>query len=265
MTAAMNVTLCADDYAVHAAASAGILALARLRRLSATSVMTLSPDWAAVAPPLRELRGQLSVGLHLDWTSEFALAAGHGHSLAVMMGRAVWGGVKTSEVRVCIERQLDAFEAHWGAAPDHVDGHQHIQQFHGIREPLLAILTQRYGAHCPWLRVSLVAQPQAKARIIGAWGARALLRAAQAHNAPCRFPLRGAYDFAGGRAAYARHMQAWLGAAATDGGVIMCHPAQGVDPVDPIGAARAWEYAYLASDDFVRDLQHARVTLHALP
>jgi predicted glycoside hydrolase/deacetylase ChbG (UPF0249 family) len=60
-------------------------------------------------------------------------------------------------------------------------------------------------------------------------------------------------------------MQAWLSAAATDGGVIMCHPAQGLDPADPMGAARAWEYAYLASDDFVHDLQQARVTLHAVP
>lgn len=258
-----NVTLCADDYAVHACASQGIVALARQQRLSATSVMSLSPRWAADAPALRELKGQVSVGLHLDWTSDFARAAGHGQSLAVMMWRALWDHFVADEVRICIERQLDAFEAHWQAPPDHVDGHQHIQQFQGIRGPLLSVLAQRYGSPLPWLRVSQVGQDDAKARIISAWGARAFLQAAQAQNAPCRFPLRGAYNFAGGRASYARRMQAWLRDAAQDGGVLMCHPAQGQDPSDPIGAARAWEFEYLASDDFAHDLQQARVTLHA--
>jgi len=58
-------------------------------------------------------------------------------------------------------------------------------------------------------------------------------------------------------------MQAWLRDAAQDGGVLMCHPAQGQDPSDPIGSPRAWEFEYLASDDFAHDLQQARVTLHA--
>lgn len=263
MTAPVQVTLCADDYAVHASACAGIVSLARQQRLSATSVMSLSPLWAAAAPALRELRGSLSVGLHLDWTSAFARAAGHGRSLGNMMWRAVWGGLNPADVRACIERQLDAFETHWQSPPDHVDGHQHIQQFQGIREPLLDVLTQRYAAAPPWLRVSQVAQTDAKAAIISAWGAQALRKTAQARDWPCRAPLRGAYDFTGGRAAYARRMQAWLQAATQDGGVIMCHPAQGQDPDDPIGAARDWEYAYLASDEFARDLQQACVTLRA--
>lgn len=261
MTDPVKVTLCADDYAVHACASAGIVSLARRQRLSATSVMALSPLWAAAAPALRELKGHLSVGLHLDWTSAFALAAGHGHGLSAMMWRAAWGAFTPTAVRACIERQLDAFEAHWQAPPDHVDGHQHIQQFHGIREPLLDVLTRRYAATPPWLRVSEVAQTGVKARIIRAWGAQALQQSALTRCWPCRAPLRGAYDFRGGAAAYARRMQAWLQAAARDGGVIMCHPSLGQDLDDPIGAARAWEYDYLASDDFLRDLQRARVTL----
>ena len=261
MTGSAQVTLCADDYAVHACASAGIVQLARLDRLSATSVMTLSPLWAREAAPLRELRGRLSVGLHLDWTSEFAQAAGHGHRLGGMLWRALWGGFDAEAVRVQIERQLDAFEAHWQAPPDHVDGHQHIQQFHGIREPLLAVLQRRYGTHLPWLRVSQVAQPGLKAGVIRAWGAGALAQAAQQLNWPCRSPLRGAYDFSGGRAHYARCMQVWLDQAAVDGGLIMCHPAHGREPADPIGAARAWEFEYLASDDFAHALQQARVCL----
>ena len=79
-----TVTLCADDYAVHACASQGIVALARQQRLSATSVMSLSPRWTADAPALREPKGPVSVGLHLDWTSDFARTARPGQSLAAM-------------------------------------------------------------------------------------------------------------------------------------------------------------------------------------
>ncbi len=258
-----NVTLCADDYAVHACASQGIVALARQQRLSATSVMSLSPRWAADAPALRELKGQVSVGLHLDWTSDFARAAGHGQSLAAMMWRAAWGNFVADEVRACIERQLDVFEAHWQAPPDHLDGHQHIHQFKGIREQLLMVLSRRYGSQSPWLRISRVMQTDAKASVISSWGSHTFLQSAQALGMSCRYPLRDAYHFTGGRAAYARRMQAWLKAAATDGGVIMCHPAQGIDPGDPMGAARAWEFEYLASDDFHQDLLQARVMLHA--
>ena len=70
--------VCADDFAINTSASLGIAKLAQMGRLSATSAMVLSPRWAMDAPRLQDLRGQFDVGLHLDWTSDFALAAGHG-------------------------------------------------------------------------------------------------------------------------------------------------------------------------------------------
>ena len=91
-------------------------------RISATSAMVLSPRWAADAPLLQDLRGQLDVGLHLDWTSDFAVAAGYGLSLGRAMAKALMGGFNRDAARVVIERQLDAFEAAWKAPPDHVDG-----------------------------------------------------------------------------------------------------------------------------------------------
>ena len=73
-----EVVLCADDYALNAPVSQGIVALVVLGRLSATSVMSLSPRWAEDAVALRDVRDRLDVGLHLDWTSSFAIEAGHG-------------------------------------------------------------------------------------------------------------------------------------------------------------------------------------------
>ena len=263
-----RVVLCADDYALNAPVSQGIVNLARAKRLSATSVMTLSPRWSQDAPALRELRGEIDVGLHLDWTSEFAQQAGHGSSLGAVMWQSLRGGLQAHAVREVIERQLDAFELHWQAPPDHVDGHQHVQQFSGVREVLCEVLQQRYGAnaHRPWLRVSNVAQSDLKSYIITWMGASSLLKWAQQHAWPVASPLLGAYGFDGDAASYAAHMQHWLknlpDASANDPvPIIMCHPALYAQADDAIGAARAREYAYFHSPDFELHCQQLGVQL----
>ena len=247
--------LCADDYAASGAISRGIAGLARARRLTATSVMTLSPRWAQDAPALRELHEQLDVGLHLDWTSPFASAAGHGITLAHAISRAAFGGFDRELARTVIERQLDAFEAQWQAPPDHVDGHQHVQQLAGIREALVETLARRYPERKPWLRVSRVGADQAgvKGRVITALGAAALQRLAERAGLPCAPELWGVYDFTGGPDRYAALMEDWL-AGAPAHAVLMCHPAEGQDdagdPPDPIVPARRWEYDALGSAAF---------------
>lgn len=256
------MVLCADDFAVHAAASRGIAALAAQGRLSATSAMVLSPRWAQDAALLRELRGRIDVGLHLDWTSAFAAAAGHGLSLGAAMRRAVFGGFDRVAARVVLERQLDAFEAHWKASPDHIDGHQHVQQFAGIREALAEVIARRYAGAPPYVRVSRApaGQRDAKSRVIAALGARALEEMAAQRRIPVAPALSGIYNFRGGRPAYARHMQHWLQTSPA-GTLIMCHPADQADPGDEIGLARAWEFNFLRSDDFRRALSSASVNL----
>ncbi|WHZ10151.1 MAG: hypothetical protein OJF60_000590 [Burkholderiaceae bacterium] len=271
------LVLCADDFALHAGASDGIVRLARSGRLSATSVMALSPHWPQHAAPLRELRGRVDVGLHLDWTSPFARAAGHGMPLAAAMRRALLGGFDRAAARTVIARQLDRFEAEWQAPPDHVDGHQHVQQFAGIREALLDLLSERYPQHPPYLRVSRVlhgtGQPAGvKTRIISALGARALAREADRRGLPRAEALLGVYDFAGDEDRYAKLMDGWL-AAAPGGGLVMCHPASAADPVnerdsggpadarDEIGAARQREFRYLAGERFAEALVRAHATL----
>ena len=252
------LVLCADDYAVHAPASAGILELARRQRLSATSVMVLSPRWAEDAAPLRELRDQIDVGLHLDFTSPMACDAGFGRSVGGMMWRSLWplGQSLRQRWREAIEQQCDAFEHHWRHVPDHMDGHQHVQQFPGLRDLVLEVLQHRYG-HCErraWLRVSRVGQSDVKATIITRWGAQLWAQQLKAAGWRGLAPLRGAYDFTGGRDSYPRRMRGWLSQAHLDGGMIMCHPAQSVYAGDDIGDARVWEYEYLSSDAFAHDL-----------
>ena len=265
--AVKRLILCADDFAIHAAASEGIAALARAGRLSATSAMVLSPRWAGDAALLKELRGRIDVGLHLDWTSDFARASGHGLSLRGAMLRALLGGFDRAAARGVIERQLDAFEAVWQAAPDHIDGHQHVQQFAGIREVLVQVIQARYPATSgverrPYLRLSsgTASDKRLKTRLIGGMGATALARLAGAADMASASALSGIYDFEGGVKAYAQRMAHWLNDA-PEAAIVMCHPALHAEAGDEIGPARAWEYAYLASDAFTQAQAQAGVVL----
>lgn len=268
-----RLILCADDFAVHASASQGIAQLAAQGRLSATSAMVLSPRWAQDVALLRDLRDHLDVGLHLDWTSSFALQRGHGLSLPRAMWRSLLGGFDPVAARLVIEQQLDAFEAQWQAPPDFVDGHQHVQQFAGIRQALVAALHSRYGAQAqrPYLRISRApaALADTKSRVIAALGASSLEALARQAQLPTAAALLGIYDFTGDEARYARLMRDWL-QAAPPGSVLMCHPARALpsaeyadalDAPDGIGAARTREFAYLGSAAFAADLARAGVTL----
>jgi len=260
-----QLVLCADDFALNASVSHGIAELVRLGCLSATSAMVLSPRWSQDAALLREWHGRIDVGLHLDWTSAFAIDAGHGQPLGVAMRRALLGGFGRTGAREVIERQLDAFEAVWQAPPDHIDGHQHVQQFAGIREALVNVLQGRYaGGRSPYLRLSRapVGQRDLKSRIIAALGSGALARLAVQAGIPCAPALSGIYDFRGGAVGYARHMARWL-SGSPDGTLLMCHPARAAEAEDEIGPARVWEFDYLRSEAFVRALAQAQVSLSA--
>lgn len=261
---AKSVILCADDFAVHRSASEGIAELAWLQRISATSAMVLSPRWAQDVALLQDLRGQIDVGLHLDWTSDFAQAAGHGLSLGAAMRRAVLGGFDQTQAAGVIERQLDLFELHWQAPPDYVDGHQHVQQFAGIRQALIEVLLRRYGSTPvkPYLRLSRppAGMTDLKGRVIAWMGVAALEKIATDAGLTRATALLGIHDFSGTPAHYASLMARWL-AQAPRGAIIMCHPAQACEPGDEIGVSRVQEFAYLASPAFTQALAAAGVVL----
>jgi len=264
-----QLVFCADDFALHGAASEGIASLAHKGCLTATSAMVLSPRWATDAALLQPLRGQIDVGLHLDWTSDFALQAGHGMQLSRTMLAAWLRQIKPAQAKAVIARQLDDFEQVWQAPPDHVDGHQHVQQFSGIREALVQVLAERYGsAHPhnatarPYLRISKLppAQADVKARVIAAMGAESLRHLARQNYVPSAPALTGIYDFSDKPLSYGQHMSDWL-QTSPEGTLLMCHPAQGVEANDSIGQARLREYNYLGGAEFQAQLQTQAVQL----
>jgi len=228
--ASKGVMVCADDFAVHAEASLGIAELARNGRISATSVMVLSPRWPQDAALLKDLTQSIDVGLHLDWTSDFAVASGHGMSLAAAIRKAALGGfgrggAAAQATRAVIERQLDAFEAQWKAPPDHVDGHQHVQQFAGIREALVLALVERYGVCHQPIVTAIAASPS----LLAMTAARQ-----STHGSPQAFGLRDdETDARSGRLPYLRISRAPAGHADLKSRVIA---AMGADALERAAA-----------------------------
>lgn len=249
-----RVLLCADDYALHPAVDTAVVALARQGRLSATSCMTTSPRWAEAARRLDAVPA-LARGLHLNMTE------GHGQpapTLGAVLRGAYARQLSPAQVRGQVTRQLDDFERVLGTPPDFIDGHQHVHQLPGVREVLLAVLAERYGAAAPWMRTTVPATWRwgaGKAGVLALLGGWRLRRQLAAQGVPHNPAFAGVYGFdAPTPAAYGQHMDRWL-AASPDGTLLMCHPADARVDGDAIADARMVEYTYLASDAFAGSLR----------
>lgn len=235
-----RVAVCADDFGLTAGANAAILELGAQGALTATSVAVDGPVAAIDASALGAQRDRISVGLHLNLTENprFAQIRGiKGWILTSWLRR-----IDRKELAQEIHRQLDGFESLFGAPPAHVDGHEHVHQFPGVREPLVEAISDRYGTstviRCTWPR----AFRGSKAAIIGLLGSQALQRCMTARG------LRGNSDFAGvydlqATSGFSGRMDAWLHSI-RDGGLIMCHPEA---PVADASPARWHEYEFLRS------------------
>ena len=264
------LVVCADDYALNPGVSKAIIDLAGQGRISATSAMVCSPHWPEHAAWLQAHRSNISVGLHLDWTSPWAVSSGHGMSLGMLMGRSLFGQLDPVRLRAEVERQLDLFESVWQAPPGHVDGHQHIQQFPFLRRAVVEAVQHRYPLHQrPWIRVS---QPVRQERGFKPWliaymGATPLAQVAARKEVPCSRALVGITDFAGDADHWLQQAEAWLiWALDNPGAVLMCHPGQpDVDARDGIASARVQEWQALSDRRWPLALQRHGLTLSTRP
>lgn len=150
------VIICADDYGLSHGVCDAIETLITKGRLSATSVMTVMPEWPVQARTLKSLVQEhpIDVGLHLTLTGQRRLTAfcsSIPSTLHALTGRALSRRLAPGPVRIEIRAQLDAFEDAWGAGPDYIDGHQHIHCLPVIRNELLDEVSHRYGT-IPWIR-----------------------------------------------------------------------------------------------------------------
>lgn len=254
--AGKQIIVCADDFAQSAEIDAGIITLMEQGKLSATSCMTSSPRWQQAAKSITQnIRMKADIGLHLDFTH-----FNSSYSLAALILLAEARGLSKQHLYLTINQQLDSFEESLGAAPDYVDGHQHVHQLPQIRDALLHTLAQRYHPHLPWIRIAKPpAQDGLKAIVISALGANAMTRQARKLGFKHSCFLLGVYGFTGNSKSYLANLGRWLRIAAqhtnSDIPVLMCHPAKQMASFshahgDPIYSARINEFEIMNSERF---------------
>ena len=267
-------TLCADDYGMSEGVSTGILEAARAARINAASAMTSLPDWPRAAAVWNETRPPATLGLHLNLTVGAplgpmpALAPGDVFPAIGVLARA--RDLPGNEIGAEIGRQIDAFVAHAGRAPDHVDGHQHVHVLPVVREALFGALRARGYRAMPLRdsgdrptrilrRRSCVPKALAVATL-----ARGFAAAAREAGFPCNDGFTGFSTFdpqADPVAQFARYL-----VAPGRRHLVMCHPGYVDDALralDPVTAARETELRFLLSDAWPALLARAGVALHA--
>ena len=270
--------ICADDFGLTPGINAAIAGLVRAGRLGAFSCLSNGPAWQQGAAAVAGLRGQAQAGLHFNLTEGRPLSPALARcwpqlpTLPRLLVDAHLGRLPLDAVADELAAQWQAFVAASGAAPDFIDGHQHVHHLPGVRGLLLRWL-QRQPQPTPVRSTAHLAGPGHgfKRWVIERSGGRALARAlaqgVQPHRLPYNRLLLGAYGFE--VTDYGALMRAWLAQVPEQGALLFCHPGQpsdsgaagGGDVPDPIAAARQRELAYLAGPDFPRDLAAAGVVL----
>lgn len=254
----VSIVLCADDYGISASANQAILRLVQAGRLSATSCMVETPDWTEAAKALREVSAQIDIGLHFNLTHGF----GHSpdHPLGPILARSLLHRVDRQAMAATLQAQMERFVAGMGREPDFIDGHQHVHMFPVIRDLFLDACERQFGKR-PYIRNPLPSAGASESlkgwvlhTLARGFGKRLVKRGFTSNPAFMgMYSLRPDED-------YPALMRGWL-RQATNGTLIMCHPAVQAEADDSIGPTRVREYAYLSSEQFSEDCESAGVTL----
>ena len=276
---AVPFVLGADDYGLAPGTSAGIRELLQAGRLSATSCLVLSPHWAEAAPKLRAMAPDADIGLHLALTRMAPLGpmprlapGGRLPSPEKLMALAYAGRLDEREIGAEIDRQLDAFEQAMGRPPDYVDGHHHAQQLPVIRDALVARMRRRLPAgtalrNCAEPLRAIIGRAIAPVQaVVLAFSGRGLRRAADQAGIPGNRRFSGVRSFS----EPGPYRDLFLRFIAPDasgpvrGLAVMCHPGHPdaeLAALDSLTGPREVEYAYLAGDEFPRDIAAAGLRL----
>ena len=142
--------ICADDYGLSPAVSAGIIELIEANRISAVSCMMIGSELESAMQQLRLLKKRIDTGLHLVLTNDQPLThpkldsglvnmQGDLLPFGKLMQNAYKNRIDHEALIKEISVQLKRFTALMGRPPDYIDGHQHIQQLPIIRDAIVEV------------------------------------------------------------------------------------------------------------------------------
>jgi chitin disaccharide deacetylase len=261
--------LCADDYAQSESIDEAILDLASKGRISAISCITSSPRWPQAAKKLIALREKVDIGLHFNLTHGPLLQKKFSAmSLNTCLLKSHLRLLPEDLLRLELQSQWHEFAKQLSAEPDFIDGHQHVHVLPQVQPIFLQQLQQLDPDHKAYVRlpyskvISKLLSGQVKSSTIAAVGGcrlRSSLDAAKRRYNPA---FAGAYNFqAADYAPLFRQFIADLRQQGQPYGLVMCHPGKGGDSDDAISSARAKEWQYFASEQFLIDCRQAGVVL----
>jgi predicted glycoside hydrolase/deacetylase ChbG (UPF0249 family) len=272
-----RIWLCADDYGMSPGVNRAIRELIKLKRINATSVMTVGPaiDRTEIDTLKQELADNpdCAVGLHATLTAPFhpltmhfqPLDGGRFLSLGDTLQAALLRRLDPEMVQAELFAQITAFKELFGRAPDYIDGHQHVQLFPQVRDAFLAVTKENVpGA---WVRQCGRALPltqrlrNPKALLLDVLSDTFRKRCTLA-DITYNPGFAGAYNMVRG-GDFAVAMSGFLDGL-PDQGLVMCHPGfvdETLLSLDDVTHQREREFAFLAGDDFVRLLTASNVTL----
>jgi chitin disaccharide deacetylase len=257
-------TLIADDYAMTAGVSRGILRLLEHGRISGAGAMTNRPHWKGWSHAFRGFHGRSDLGLHLNLTLGAPLTAmprfaptGLLPAVGAVAKASLSMRLPLDEIAAEASAQLDAFEQAVGHRPDFVDGHQHVHGLPGIRRALLATLDGRYGSGPrPWLRDPADSMPRIVKRGKNVQKALAVSGLTSGFGAAARKSSFLTNEGFAGFSAFdpkqdpAVDFRSYL-IASGDRHLVMCHPGE-IDEelakIDSVVETRPQELAFLMSD-----------------
>jgi chitin disaccharide deacetylase len=272
-----TLTLCADDYGLAPGIGVAIRDLIARGVLQATGCMTGSAHWLAEAELLKPLADRADIGLHLTFTDQTPLGAmpdlapdGRLPPLPTLLKRALARRLDPSEIAAELHRQLDAFEAAMGRAPDFIDGHHHVHQLPIVRDAVLDAWCRRLGrkgwirsCYEPHARILARGVSRLRAHVISELGRGFRHRLERAH-VPHNTSFRGVYDFSG--AVPFDRLFTVFTAHPHGRSLVMVHPGMVDDALraaDTLTGQREVEYRYLA-EGALADLTARGITLTRL-
>jgi chitin disaccharide deacetylase len=267
--AVRNIWLCADDYGISPAVSAGIRELILRGRLNATSVMMaaahLSADEADALEQLNSGQKRTAIGLHVTLTGPFQpmsqgfrpLRDGRFLPHQTKMRGAILRQLEPELLAIEIATQLRAFIDVFGHLPDFVDGHQHVHLVPQVRGALLKVVAEI--APSAWVRQCGRARGARRLRDTKALTldllSLGMKSAASGRGIATNPAFAGAYDF-NSKTPFAKIFARFL-EGLPEGGLVMCHPGHvdaELEALDSLTQQREREFAYFSSDEFSRVL-----------
>lgn len=254
-----KIIICADDYAQNEFISRAIINLVAGGRLSAVSCMTASDQWRTQGKELLAVAEGIDVGLHFDITHFKPVSP---LSFSRLLLASYVNKIDLDVIERNLTFQLDEFEKVMGRAPDYIDGHQHVHILPNVRVRILDVLQHRYGNNPPYLRqvnpnIFQNASP-VKAAVLRllSIGFKSL---AEKRGFILSREFFGVYSLRPTQ--YSSLFNTWL-RQASDCSLIMCHPGfPSSDLSDPIKNTRFAEYNYLASEQFLHDINENNIRI----